>query len=250
MGKVIVIASGKGGTGKTTSVAALSSCMAALGYKTLSMDCDAGLKNLDLALAMSDFAVADFSDVIGGLLPLYDACTESPHIPNLFLLSAPALSGPENIDRGDMAALFREIRAEFDYCFVDAPSGIGAGLALAACGADMAIVISTSDLASMRDAQRTVQVLGDMQIPEIRLLINRVALGRLRKIGATADDIIDSVGAQLIGVVAEDKTVFLAPHEHTPLILHEKRRAAYHFLDIARRIAGEDIPLKFRTIRF
>lgn len=243
MGKVIVVASGKGGTGKTTSVGTISSCLAALGHKTLCVDCDAGLRNLDINIGMSDYVVTDFSDVVEGLVKLEDACSEHPRIPGLFFLPAPAFSGPEEIDPAAMHALIAQIKERFEYCLIDSPAGIGRGFRLAAQDADMALVVSVCDISSMRDAQRVVEELRGMGIDEIRLIVNRVSSRKFRRIDVTVDDVIDTIGARLIGLVAEDEAVFLASNTETPLILYENKKAALQYLQIAQRITGARVPL-------
>jgi septum site-determining protein MinD len=243
MGKVIVVASGKGGTGKTTSVGAISSCLAALGHKTLCIDCDAGLRNLDIIIGMSEYVVTDFSDVLDGNVDLDEACCEHPRIKGLFFLPAPAFRGPEDIDPKAMSALMAQVKERFDYCVIDSPAGIGPGFRLAAQDADIALIVTVCDLSSMRDGQRVAQQLRELGIAELRLIVNRVSIRNFRRIGATVDDVIDTVGAQLIGLIEEDETVFLASNAETPLILYEDKRAALDFLNIARRITGERIPL-------
>jgi len=244
MGKVIAVASGKGGTGKTTAVAALSSCLAVLGHKTLCIDFDAELRNLDLALGMTDFAVMDYMDVVSGKLELMAACSESPKIPKLFFLSAPTTRVPEDVDKEAIMAMFEEIRQNFDYCIIDAPSGLGSGLALAHMDVDTSIIVTTGELASMRDANRTATAIREMGVTKLRLLVNRVLPRNYKKIKTTVDDVIDIVGVQLLGLIPEDNNIFLALHSNTPLILYRKRKSAYDFLDAARRLAGEDIPLQ------
>jgi septum site-determining protein MinD len=246
MGKVIVVASGKGGTGKTTSVGAISSCLAALGHKTLCIDCDAGLRNLDIIIGMADYVVSDFTDVLEGLVPLEDACSEHPRIKGLYFLSAPSFRGPEDIDASAMTSLMDEIRGMFDYCLIDSPAGIGTGFHLAAQNADMALVVTTGDTSSIRDGQRVTEALHDLGISEIRLIMNRVNARYLRRLKTTVDDVIDNVGAKLIGLVEEDDAVYLASNTETPLILFEDKRAALEYLHIAMRITGERIPLKSR----
>lgn len=246
IGKVIAVTSGKGGTGKTTTVAAVSSCLAALGYRTLCVDFDTGLKNLDLALCMSDYTVADFMDVVNGHTGLMEACHESPDIPNLFFLAAPAGYEAGEPDIRYVKQMFDDIYGEFDYCLIDSPAGIGSGFRLAHLCAEMSIIVTNGELPAMRDAQRTAEEIRGMGVKDIRLLVNRVKPKNFKRICMTVDDVINIVGARLIGVVQEDESVFLSMHGNTPLILYKKRAAAYNFLDAARRITGEDIPLRLR----
>jgi septum site-determining protein MinD len=249
MGKVIVVASGKGGTGKTTTVGAISSCLAALGYKTLCIDCDAGLRNLDIIIGMSDYTVTDFSDVLEGIIPLDEACSEHPKIKNLFFLPAPAFRGPEEINPDAMTALMGQIKEQFDYCLIDSPAGIGQGFRLAAANADMAIVVSICDMSSMRDGQRVTQELRNHGIEEVRLIVNRVSARNFRQLGTTVDDVIDAVGARLIGLIEEDGAVFFASNTETPLILYEAKGASLQFLQVARRIVGDRVPLTGKFYR-
>jgi len=246
VGKIIVVASGKGGTGKTTAAAAISSCLAVLKYKTICIDFDTELRNLDLALCMTDFTVMDTLDVLSGRVDLMAACSESPKIPNLFFLSAPAVCMPDDIGNPEIKAFYDEIREYFDYCIIDAPAGIGKGFRLAYGDgdADMSIIVATGDLPSMRDANRVASVIREMGIFDIRLVVNRVQKRNYSQIKTTIDDVIDTIGVQLLGIVPEDRNIFLALHKNIPLVLYKKRLAAYDFLDIARRISGEDIPLK------
>jgi len=244
MGKVIAVASGKGGTGKTTVVAAVSSCLAVLGHKTLCLDFDAGLRNLDLALCMTDFTVMDFMDVVSGRVDLTTACSESSKIPNLFFLSAPADGFPDDIDETALKAMFDEIHSVFDYCLIDCPAGIGSGFKLAHIDVDMTILVTTGDIASTRDANRTAAAVREAGVSNLRLLVNRVKPRNYKAIKTSIDDVIDTIGVQLLGVIPEDRSVLLALHDNIPIVLYKKRRSAYHFLDAARRIAGEDVPLQ------
>jgi len=244
MGKVIAIASGKGGTGKTTVAAAISSCLAALGHKTLCIDFDTELRNLDLALCMTDFTVMDFLDVINGRMGVMTACSESPRIPNLFFLSSPTACMPESIDKSAVEKMMADIRENFDFCIIDSPAGIGSGFRLAHTDVDMSIIVTTGDLASMRDSNRAASAARELGVTNVRLLINRVLKRNYRRIRTNIDDVIDTVGVQLIGMIPEDRNIFLALHENIPLVLYKKRKAAYDLLDVTRRITGEDVPLQ------
>jgi septum site-determining protein MinD len=245
MGRIITVASGKGGTGKTTTVAALASCLAVLGHKTLCIDFDAELRNLDLALGMTDFTIMDFKDVVSGRKELMEACSESPLITNLFFLSAPTDSDHSEIDFEAVKKMFADIRGKFDYCLVDAPPGISSGLKLAHCSADMSIIVTTGELPAMRDATRVASTVRDLGITNLRLIVNRVIPKNFKLMKATIDDVIDTTGIQLLGLIVEDKNIPRALNEGLPLVLHDKRKSAYDFLDVARRITGEDVPLNY-----
>lgn len=243
MGTVIVFTSGKGGTGKTTSAGAVASCLAFLGKRTLCIDCDVGLKNLDLSLGLTDECSTNFCDVLDGCLSLEQAVCAHPKIKELFFLSAPTGRAPEDVDADAFAALVAQAKEEYDYVIVDSPAGLGAGFRLASASADMAVVVATGDASSLRDGQRVVSVLGTMGIKQIRLLVNRVRPRLFRRVSATIDDVIDSVGAQLVGVVSDDEAVMIAANMETPLILYSNSGAAAQFLRTARRITGEKVPL-------
>ncbi len=248
MGIRIVITSGKGGTGKTTAVAALSSCLAAIGKRTLCIDGDVGLKNLDLALGLPDFVGMSFLDVLYGREGLETAACPHPEIPNLYFLTAPQSAAPEEIDPAAFAALLAQAGERYDYVFVDAPAGIGAGFRLAAAGADMAIVVANGDPSSLRDAQKTVLELGRLGLQNVRLLANRISRRRLRRSVSTVDDIIDGVGARLIGLVPEDKQVPEALACARPLVLYSQNGAAMAFLKTARRLEETCIPKQYDLI--
>lgn len=242
MGKAIVITSGKGGTGKTSLTGGVASCLSALGRKVLCLDADIGLRNLDLSLGLSDRALMDFSDVIQGRCSLGDAAVRHPNLPNLWLLTAPVHLNPGSITNAQMRALIAEIKAKFDYCLIDSPAGLGSGFRLAACGADRAIVVSTTDASALRDAQRTVGELRRTQ-SRIHLVVNRVKPKLLRQLQTTIDDAMDTAGLPLLGVVPEDVTVMLAANRGVPLILAERKGAAQAYLNIARRLEGQRVPM-------
>ncbi|MDR2502603.1 MAG: AAA family ATPase [Oscillospiraceae bacterium] len=243
MGRIIAVTSGKGGTGKTTSVAAIGACLAALGKKTLLLDCDVGLRNLDLALGMGDFAVADFTDVAEKGAMIDDAARIHPGIPGLAFLAAPAYRAPSDIDVAEVGEMLKQARARFDFVLLDSPAGIGPGFELAAREADMAIIVSVCDLSSIRDAEKTAEALRALDIEQLRLLINRVTARAVKALPMSVDDIIDAVGAQLIGVVRNDPKVPEAMSNDLPLVLFETKGACEDYLDTARRILGEDIPI-------
>ena len=243
MGKVIVIASGKGGTGKTTATAAISSCLANAGYNTLCIDADAGLKNLDLCLGLSDKVMWDFGDVLHNRCRLESAVLAHPDIPRLFFLSAPLQPlSAEEVE--GFAGLIRFVKDVFDFCLVDAPAGLGQGLLAAASAADGAVVVSASDPSSCRDSGRIVHELISLGIDDIRLVVNRVRQHILFRAGLTIDDAVDEIGAQLIGIVPDDRRVLLAAAARRPLALTPGSPALEAFDRIARRLTGKRIPIR------
>ena len=242
MGTVIVVTSGKGGTGKTSLTGGVASCLAALGQKVLCIDMDIGLRNLDISLGMTDRALMDFTDVVEGRCSLERAAVEHPVIRGLYLLTAPVRPTPNALDEEKMKAMLLQARAQFDYILIDSPAGLGSGFRLAVCGADRAVVVSTNDSSALRDAQRTVVELG-RRLDVIHLVMNRIQPKLLRRLRTTIDDAMDAAGLPLLGVVPEDSQVILAANTGEPLILFSRKGAALAYLNIAKRLMGQRVPL-------
>ena len=242
MSTAIVITSGKGGTGKTSLTGGVGSCLAALGHKVLCIDMDMGLRNLDLTLGLSDRALMDFTDVLSGRCPLERAAVPHPVIQGLSLLTAPVFLPAEPYSEADMKALIRQAKTQYDYILMDSPAGLGDGFRLACCGADRAVVVSTTDASALRDAQRTVGEL-TRSLEHIHLVVNRVQPKLLRQLHTTIDDAMDTAGLPLLGIVPEDPQVMLAANRGEPLILMARYGAARAYLNIARRLEGQRVPL-------
>lgn len=242
MGTVIVVTSGKGGTGKTSLTGGVASCLAALGKQVLCIDMDIGLRNLDISLGMTDKALMDFTDVLEGRCTLERAAVEHPVIQGLYLLTAPVSAPERTLDQGRMRAMLDRARKTFDFILIDSPAGLGSGFRLAACGADRAVVVSTNDSSALRDAQRTVVELGQ-EMETIHLVMNRIQPKLMRRLRTTIDDAMDAAGLPLLGVVPEDSQVILAANTSQPLILFSRKGAALAYLNIAKRLMGERVPL-------
>ena len=241
MGEVIVITSGKGGTGKTTLTAGLGAALARLGQRVLCIDCDVGLRNLDLSLGMADAALMDFSDVLAGRCSLERAAAVHPKVENLSLLTAP-LSLPEALAaEGPFQGLLDQARQRYDSVLIDSPAGLGPGFRLAVCGADRALVVTLSDPASLRDAQRVVLQLAKLE--RVHLVVNRVQGKLLRRLGPTIDDAMDAAGLPLLGLVPEDVAVVLSAGNGQLVQDLGKRSAGAAFRNIALRLTGQEIPL-------
>ena len=244
MGETYAIVSGKGGTGKTSVCAGIASALAEQNRKVLCIDCDVGLRNLDLALGLTDRALMDFSDVAQGRCPLGAAVVEHPDLPGLFLLTAPVRSRRPPVTEEQMAQLLREVRERFDYCLLDAPAGLGTGFLLATAAADRCVVVTTTDASSLRDAQHTVMELERFGTGKLHLVVNRVRKKLLRSMHATIDDAIDKAGLPLLGVVPEDDALPLSLNRGVPLLLSDSQSAAASaYRNIAKRIQGQRTPL-------
>jgi len=241
IGTAIVITSGKGGTGKTSTAAGVAACLAAMGHRVLCLDGDVGLRNLDLTLGMTELAVMDFTDVIQGRCSLDRAAVEHPQIKNLFLLTAP-VTLPAGIDETGMRRLLHQVREAFDYCVIDCPAGVDTGFRLATCAADRAIVVCNTDYAALRDGQAAVQRLQGLNIP-LHLVVNRVKPKLLRKLRMDIDDAMDHTGLPLLGMVPEDETVPLAAARGISIITMSRKGAALAYYHIAKRITGQRVPL-------
>ena len=239
MGAAIMITSGKGGTGKTSLTAGAASCLAALGHRVLCIDLDIGLRNLDLVLGLSDRAVMDFSDVMEYRCSLLSACVEQPEIKGLYLLTAPL--SPDGLEAERFCQVVADAKDCFDFVFMDSPAGLGGGFQLALGAADRAIVVSAVDPAALRDAQRTVAELH--ALPQLHLVMNRVQPKLIRKLRTSIDNAMDAAGLPLLGVVPEDPAVTLAAAASVPLVLTTYKGAAPAYLNIAKRILGQRVPL-------
>ena len=242
-GQCIAVVSGKGGTGKTSFAAGVGTALALGGKRVLCLDCDIGLRNLDLALGLSDRALMDFSDVAQGRCDLDAAVVEHPRVPSLFLLTAPVRTRGRPVSPTQMAQLLHEVRKRFDYCLLDAPAGLGSGFELATCAADRCVVVTCTDASSLRDAQHTVMELNRFPTGSLHLVVNRVRKKMLRSMHATIDDAIDKAGLPLLGVVPEDDALPLSLNRGVPLLLADGQLAAAAYRNIAKRIQGVRVPL-------
>lgn len=244
MGKIIAVVSGKGGTGKTSFTANVGLALAALGKSTLCLDCDITLRNLDLALGLTDSALMDFSDVIAGRCALSDAVAVHPKYPKLHLLTAPlSATGQLNVTMEQMKRLLDQVRQQYDYCLIDAPAGLGQGFQLATGCADCVVVITTTDASALRDAQHTVMILDKRFTTEsLFLVVGRVQKKLLRALHSTIDDAMDAAGLPLLGVVPEDSDVPYSLNRGIPL-RDMNYYAARSYENIARRITGQRVPL-------
>ena len=246
MGELFAVLPGKGGTGKTSVCAGIATALAEEGLRVLCIDCDVGLRNLDISLGLSDGSALSFLDVAGGHYGL-DQAAKHPDYPSLSFLTAPMNCPVEQIDRDAFAAMLRQARKEFDYIFLDAPAGVDAGFRLVSQVADRFLLVTGYGPAAVRDAARVGDLLELMGKQDVRLVVNRVDRDMLSTVRLTSDDVMDSAGLPLSGVVMEDPYVTLAASFGYPLLKYAKRcTAAKAFRKIARRVQGLHEPLTLR----
>lgn len=243
MGELIAVLSGKGGTGKTSVCAGVASAMALMGEKVLCIDCDVGLRNLDIALGLTEVGTLSFLDVCQGEYSL-DMATCHPVYHNLSFLTAPMTCAADAIDPLAFAIMLDQARRRFSYVFLDAPAGIEAGFRLAAQFADRVMLVTGADPASIRDAGRAAEVLELMGKGNVRLVVNRISKKMASAMNLTVDDVMDRAGLPLLGLVPEDENVVLAAAFRQPLLGYTSKGAAAACLRIAKRVQGLSVPVK------
>ena len=242
MGELIAVLSGKGGTGKTSVCAGVAQALSQMGQKVLCIDCDVGLRNLDIALGLSEIGAISFLDVCRGEYQL-DMATAHPTYPNLYFLTAPMDCPADSIDPLEFAKMLNEARKHFHYVLLDAPAGIEAGFRLAAKAADRVILVTGSDPASIRDARQAAETLELMGKQNVRLVVNRINKKMVAAMGLTVDDIMDRAGLPLLGIVPEDRNVVLAAAFRQPLLGYTTKGASAACRRIAKRIRGLTVPI-------
>ena len=238
MGELFAVLSGKGGTGKTSVCAGIATALAAEGKKVLCIDCDVGLRNLDISLGLSDCAALSFLDVSEGNYPLEQAAAH-PLYPSLRFLTAPINRPVEKIDPIAFGDMLQSARREFDYIFLDAPAGVDAGFRLVASLADRFLLVTGAGPAAIRDAARVNDLLEIMGKTNVRLIVNRVDKQMLKTVKLTIDDVMDHSGLPLMGVVPEDMNVTLAASFGQPILKYARYAdASRAFRRIAQRVQG------------
>lgn len=242
LGELIAFVSGKGGTGKTTVCAGVATALALSGKKVLCVDCDVGLRNLDIALAMSDSGAISFLEALREEYGLAGAA-KHPIYSTLSFLTAPVSCPVDKIPLQEVGKLLDQARKEFDYVLLDAPAGIEAGFRMAARFSDRILLVTGADPASVRDATRAGQELRTMGKNNVRLVVNRIDPRMLSDMEITVDDIMDRAGLPLLGVVPEDCNVLFAATFQEPLLEFTHKGAAAACSRIAGRIKGRSIKI-------
>lgn len=244
MGKIIIVASGKGGTGKTTTTANLGAALAMRGNLVALVDMDMGLRNLDVILGLENSIVYDISDIIEGSCSLDEALIKDKRYENLYFIPAPQTRDASGLKDEDIHKIWEHLQSRFDYCIVDAPAGVDGGFLYAAMCADSAIIITMPELTALRDADRAVSVLEDHDITDIKVIINRVKADMInRGIMMNMDDCVDMLQVPVIGIIPDDEELIISSLKGDLAISNENSKAGKAFLNIAARICGEEVPV-------
>ena len=242
MGEVIVITSGKGGVGKTTTTANLGSSLALEGKKVVLIDTDIGLRNLDVVMGLENRIVYDIVDVVEEKCKLRQALIKDKRFKELYLWPAAQTRDKSAVNEEQMKELTKKLKEEFDYILVDCPAGIEQGFKNAIAGADRAIVVTTAEISSIRDADRIIGLLESAEIKNPELVVNRIRPNMVKKGEMMdVDDIVDLLSIDLIGVVPDDEYIITQTNKGEPVIQNKKAPSGKAYLEIAKRVLGEDI---------
>lgn len=244
MQNVIVITSGKGGVGKTTTAANLGTGLAKEGKKVVMIDTDIGLRNLDVVLGLENRIVYDLVDVVEGTCRIKQALIRDKRYEGLFLLPAAQTRDKMAVTPEQMKKLIGELEQEYDYILIDCPAGIEQGFKNAIAGAKSAIVVTVPEVSAVRDADRIIGLLSAHGIEDCRLLVNRLRPDLVKRGDMLAlDDTLDILGIELIGVVPEDEKVIKSSNLGEPVITDDKALSGKAYKNITKRILGEKVPL-------
>ena len=243
-GRVIVITSGKGGVGKTTTNANIGTALARAGKKVVMIDTDLGLRNLDLLLGLENRIVYTIVDVVEERCKLKQALVKDKKNPNLCLLAAAQTRDKTAVTEEQLKSICEELKKDFDFILVDCPAGIEQGFQNAVAGASEAIVVTTPEMSAVRDADRIIGLLESKEeIKSYRLLLNRVRPNLIKSNDMmSVDDVVDILSAQLIGIIPEDTGIITSTNKGEPIVNDEKSLAGQAYNNVARRVIGEDVP--------
>ncbi|MBR5597050.1 MAG: septum site-determining protein MinD [Lachnospiraceae bacterium] len=244
MCEVIVITSGKGGVGKTTTTANLGSGLAALGKKVVMIDTDIGLRNLDVVLGLENRIVYNLVDVVEGVCRIKQALIRDKRYPGLYLLPSAQTRDKTAVNEQQMLKLIEQLKNQFDYILLDCPAGIEQGFKNAIVGASRAIIVTTPEVSAIRDADRIIGLLESHEMNQIDLLLNRVRFDLVKKGDMMSpNDVVEILGIPLIGVIPDDEQVVISTNQGEPLV-ETVSLAGKAYRNISQRINGEKIPIE------
>lgn len=242
MSEVIVVTSGKGGVGKTTTTANVGTGLAAAGKKVVLIDTDIGLRNLDVVMGLENRIVYNLVDVVEGNCRVKQALIRDKRYPGLYLLPSAQTRDKTAVNESQMRKLIEQLKEQFDYILLDCPAGIEQGFKNAIAGAQRALVVTTPEVSAIRDADRIIGLLEANNFEKIDLVINRMRYDMVKRGDMmTVDDVVDILSVSLIGVVPDDENVVIATNQGEPLVgNHTQAGRAYK--NICTRLLGQDAP--------
>lgn len=244
MGDAIVITSGKGGVGKTTTSANIGTALALQGKKVCMVDTDIGLRNLDVVMGLENRIIYDLVDVADGRCRLPQALIKDKRFEELYLLPAAQTKDKHSVNPDSVRSIVLELKKDFDFVIIDCPAGIEQGYKNAVAGADKAIVVTTPENAAVRDADRIIGLLENDGIKGPKLVINRIRPNMVKR-GEMLDidEICQVLAIDLLGIVPDDEYVIKAANAGEPTVMNPTSKAAIAYRNIARRIMGDTVPL-------
>ena len=242
MGKVLVVTSGKGGVGKTTTSANIGAGLALKGKKVLLIDTDIGLRNLDVVMGLENRIVYDIVDLIEGRCKIKQALVKDKRNINLNLLPAAQTRDKTDVTPEQIKQLVETLREDFDYIIMDCPAGIEQGFKNAIVAADEAIIVTTPEMSAVRDADRIIGLLAAEEINKITLIVNRIKIEMVKQGNMlSVDDVLEILRIKLLGVVPDDETIVISTNKGEPLVYKGKSLAAQSYKNIANRLLGENV---------
>ena len=243
-GRVIVITSGKGGVGKTTTTANIGTGLARMGFKVVLVDTDIGLRNLDLLMGLENRIVYNIVDFVEERCKLSQALVKDKRLPNLCLLPAAQTRDKSALNEEQMRQVTSELRKEFDFVLVDSPAGIEQGFQNAIAGATEAIVVCTPEMSAVRDADRIIGLLeAKEEVTTYKLVLNRVRPAMIKANDMMdVDDVLEILSIKLLGIIPEDQDIIISTNKGEPIVTVDNTLAGQAYRNIAARVVGEDVP--------
>ena len=238
MSEVIVVTSGKGGVGKTTTSANVGTGLAMLGKRVVLIDTDIGLRNLDVVMGLENRIVYNLVDVVEGNCRMKQALIRDKRYPNLFLLPSAQTRDKSSVNPSQMVKLVEYLKEDFDYILLDCPAGIEQGFKNAVAGADRALVVTTPEVSAIRDADRIIGLLEADATKRIELIINRIRMDMVHRGDMmSVDDVMDILSIPVIGTVPDDEDIVISTNQGEPLV-GMNGYAGQAYLNICKRILG------------
>lgn len=243
MSEVIVVTSGKGGVGKTTTSANVGTGLAKLDKKVVLVDTDIGLRNLDVVMGLENRIVYNLVDVIEGNCRVKQALIKDKRYPNLYLLPSAQTRDKTAVTPEQIKKLTEELKEEFDYIIMDCPAGIEQGFKNAISGADRALIVTTPEVSAIRDADRIIGLLEANEVGRMDLIVNRIRMDMVKRGDMMSiDDVVDILAISLIGAVPDDENIVISTNQGEPLVGSDTL-AGRAYMNICRRVMGEEVPL-------